>query len=129
MQFIKTHAGWLSENNYCYWGAEKARRDEFFIESGRSFYLSSHIDSTPEIYSHLLKMFLPDETGMTTFPFAIGNDNWQPQGQVALCDLGSAVLESARRCLFDDDGDEYSHTAVALPWVIWIKDLDPQYFH
>ena len=62
------------------------------------------------------------------FPFAIGNDNWQPQGQVALCDLGSDILQSIVRNLFDDDGDGYSHTAVALPWVKWIKELDPQYF-
>lgn len=128
VEFFRAFSYWLSESNLAYWGAEKARRDELFIERGCFFYRRSHVDSSPEINAHMLKMFLPDETGVTTFPFAIGNDNWQPQGQVTLCDLGSAVLESARRCLFDDDGHGYSHTAVALPWVKWIKDLDPQYF-
>jgi len=131
VQFFKDYAFWLSEQKLDYWGLNKNERNNRFIDPFLNRYLNDHEDSNKEIYKHMLKMFLPDENGVITFPFEIGSDLWKPQLKVALCDCAFDILNKLKRYLYGSERNYkfYSHVSIALPIVRYLKDLDPEYFN
>lgn len=128
VEFLGEYCRWLSEEKIGLWGAQKPRRDEFFIRSGFNRFLSAHTDTSQAVHERMLKMLLPGDDGVTRLPLKLGLDQWQPQSEVALCDVSLSVFIDFTRHLFADDGNEYSHVCVALQWIKWLKDLDPKYF-
>lgn len=130
LQFFQDYAFWLSEKKLSHWGYRVDERDSDFIESFFALYSSDFEDSTKEIYEHMLKLFLPNDDGIVTFPYRLGVDEWRPQFEVKLWDYGFRIFADIGRYLFGDDDDfsYYAHLPVALPLASYIKDLDPMYF-
>lgn len=130
LQFFQDYANWLSENKLSYWGNRIAERDKDFITTFFHHFSGGFEYSTKEIHEHMLRHFSPNDDGVIAFPYKLGIDNWQPQLQVDLADYGFHVLFQICRYLFGDDEDftYYAHVPLALPYVRYIKDLNPIYF-
>ena len=130
LEFFRGYASYLSEKEIHFWGKKKKRRDRQFIRSFTSMYLSDHQDSTKNIYQYMLGYMLPDQDGNVKFPCSLGKDDWQPESSVSLSDKAIDVLSKLSRYLFGDDKSYYfSHIVVALPYVKYLREVDPEYFN
>jgi len=130
LQFIKDYSTWLSERKISYWEPSLGNRDTRLIKNLIALHKNDHLDSTLEIYSHMLSSLIPDEKGVVTFPFPLGADQWQPKQEIALCDYSKDLLSRLRRYLFlsTDSAAGYDHVHVCLPYVKYIADLDRAFF-
>jgi len=130
LQFFQDYSYWLSEKKLSYWGHRVDVRDRDFLEHFFAVYSRGFEDSTKEIYEYMLKLFLPNDDGIVTFPYKLGVDEWQPKVEVKLWRYGDSIFTDICRYLFGDEDDftYYFHLPVALPFVHYIKDIDPIYF-
>lgn len=99
LSFFQQFAYWSSEQGLSFWGKYEPERNARFCKYFFHLYTGDHSDSTKEIYAHMLRLILPDENGVVTFPMTLGVDNWQPRQQVALCDCAADLLSSMDRYL------------------------------
>jgi hypothetical protein len=128
--FLVDYSIILSELGISYWGGYKTDRNVSFYSSFFSLYSGEHSDSTEEIYAHMLSLLLPNEDGIVTFPLKLGKDQWQPTQEVALCDVARTISRGIGKYLFAEVEvfPYYRHLIRSLPYVKWIKDLNPQIF-
>jgi len=128
VDFIQCYCLWLSEERPDIWTYRFEHRDVDFISHFFFRYSGSHRFSSRAIFEHMLAMFLPDASGLVTFPLSLGKDGWQPKHPLALCDVSKSLLTKLGRYLFNDDGHLFSHLPFTVPFVKYIQDLDVQHY-
>jgi len=127
--FFQAYALWCSEHKLSFWMQSTQGNDACFISAFFALYSYENTDSTPEIYSHMLGMLLPDENGVVTFGLQLGLDNWRPTHEFSLPDYAFDIFLALDRHLFNEEPSQiYSHIVGAMPLIANITQLDLEYY-